>query len=73
MKTIYAEDVEFNYEGGTGGDGGLSFKGFCPECNYQVIVAEHYWQKSLCDCGLNWKLSIEITAEKEKIKNDTTI
>lgn len=65
-KTIYAEDVEFNYEGGTGGDAGLGFNAKCPDCRDSINVAEGQWWDSICSCGYKWCLSsIKVEAEKE--------
>ena len=68
-ETIYAKEVAFNYEAGTGGDAGLGFAGYCPDCGGKVNVAEHQWWDSHCECGYNWHLeSIKVTAEKEIVK-----
>ena len=72
MKTIYAQDIDFNYEAGTGGDAGLGFTARCPDCGDTCInVAEHQWWESICSCGLNWRLSISVVAEKEEVENNT--
>jgi len=66
MKTIYAEDMEFNYAAGTGGDAGIGFNGRCPECKAEVNVAQHQWWDAVCECDYQWHLNITIEAEIKK-------
>ena len=64
--TIYAKDIEFNYEAGTGGDAGIGFKAKCPDCDGSINVAEGQWWDSICECGYKWDLCITIEADKDR-------
>ncbi len=72
MKTIYAEDIQFNYEGGTGGDAGIGYYGRCPECKAEVKVTENQWWGEVCECGYQWQLNVKIEAEKDNKKEQPT-
>lgn len=44
-------------------DCGPIFDGRCPNCNEAIRVAEMQWWKSICDCGLTWRLNITIKGD----------
>jgi hypothetical protein len=48
----------------SGGDAGEVYEGFCPKCGDKVRVATNGWNETVCSCGLNWTITLELIGEK---------
>ena len=51
-------------ESSSGGDAGFCFNFRCPKCKEMLVVGQHQWWSSDCDCGYTWSLELQIVGQK---------